>query len=67
MVVYFQTYIANLLGVAGTDIPIKEIQKFLSPFQVCLVEVFHYNDGILIVVFSIYLVRGQWLRFLSNE
>ncbi|KAJ6642974.1 Voltage-dependent calcium channel subunit alpha-2/delta-4, partial [Pseudolycoriella hygida] len=27
------TYIANLLGVAGTDIPIKEIQKLLSPFQ----------------------------------
>lgn len=27
-------YIANLLGVAGTDIPIKEIQKLLSPFKV---------------------------------
>ncbi|XP_037045895.1 voltage-dependent calcium channel subunit alpha-2/delta-3 isoform X3 [Bradysia coprophila] len=27
------TYIANLLGVAGIDIPIKEIQKFLAPFQ----------------------------------
>ncbi|KAG4073749.1 hypothetical protein HA402_000973 [Bradysia odoriphaga] len=28
-----ETYIANLLGVAGIDIPIKEIQKFLAPFQ----------------------------------
>lgn len=31
-----QTKIANLLGVAGTDVPIRDIKKLLSPFLVRL-------------------------------
>lgn len=30
-----QTKIANLLGVAGTDVPIRDIKKLLSQFLVC--------------------------------
>lgn len=33
-VAYAQTRIANILGVAGTDVPINEIKKLLSPFMV---------------------------------
>lgn len=30
-----QTRVANLLGVAGTDIPIENIQKLMVPYRVC--------------------------------
>lgn len=29
-----QTAIANLLGVAGTDVPIRDIKKLMMPFTV---------------------------------
>lgn len=31
---FIQTKIANLLGVAGTDVPVRDIKKLLSPFLV---------------------------------
>lgn len=31
---YFQTRVANLLGVAGTDVPIQDIEALMMPHQV---------------------------------
>jgi len=43
----FQTRIANLLGVAGTDVPISEIKKLLEPFKVSVPqEYFGYHVNV---------------------
>jgi hypothetical protein len=41
-----QTRIANLLGVAGTDVPIQDIQKLMMPHKVAL------TLSVLMTVFS---------------
>jgi hypothetical protein len=33
-----QTRIARLLGVAGTDVPIQDIQKLMMPHKVCMLN-----------------------------
>lgn len=32
--IFIQYKIANILGAAGTDIPIKEIKSYLNPYEV---------------------------------
>lgn len=60
-----QTRIAHLLGVAGTDVPIQDIQKLMVPHKVC-----KSSFGILTVhfwrVYSLLLVSCVCLSFHAN-
>lgn len=64
MRLHAQTNIANLLGVAGTDIPIRDLQKLMMPFMVSLniisknTEINHKNN---------LLAWRKWIRFHCNE
>lgn len=57
-----QERVANLLGVAGTDIPIEYIQRLMLPYRVRLAPLLK-NVNIIKQI----TVGGQRIRFYSHQ